>query len=89
MVARECLIAYLILLAFRFGGRKFLDVMHPSESSLSIAGSVILFMIGINMVFKTKRKTKGVRKKGVRVIILTFSKTIHHDPFYRRRYKRH
>ncbi|MFN8988043.1 MAG: MarC family protein, partial [Burkholderiales bacterium] len=57
VVARECLIAYLILLAFMFGGRQFLDVMHLSEISLSIAGGVILFMIAINMVFK---KADGV-----------------------------
>ena len=53
IVIRECFIAYLILLAFMFGGRQFLDVMNLSEISLSIAGGVILFMIAINMVFKS------------------------------------
>ncbi|MBP8119804.1 MAG: MarC family protein [Burkholderiales bacterium] len=59
VVARECFIAYLILLAFMFGGRQFLDVMHLSEISLSIAGGVILFMIAINMVFKTSDSVFG------------------------------
>ncbi len=59
VVARECFIAYLILLAFMFGGRQFLDVMHLSEISLSIAGGVILFMIAINMVFKSSDSVFG------------------------------
>ncbi len=67
VVARECLIAYLILLAFMFGGRQFLDVMHLSEISLSIAGGVILFMIAINMVFKS---TESV-----------FGESLDHEPF--------
>ena len=56
---RECVIAYFILLAFMFGGRQFLDVMHLSEISLSIAGGVILFMIAINMVFKSSESVFG------------------------------
>ena len=67
VVARECMIAYLILLAFMFGGRQFLDVMHLSEISLSIAGGVILFMIAINMVFKS---TESV-----------FGESLDHEPF--------
>ena len=67
VVARECLIAYLILLAFMFGGRQFLDVMHLSEISLSIAGGVILFMIAIRMVFKSP---EGI-----------FGDTLDHEPF--------
>lgn len=67
VVARECLIAYLILLGFMFGGRQFLDVMHLSEISLSIAGGVILFMIAINMVFKS---TESV-----------FGESLDHEPF--------
>lgn len=67
VVARECLIAYLILLAFMFGGRQFLDVMHLSEISLSIAGGVILFMIAINMVFKSSESV--------------FGESLDHEPF--------
>ncbi len=32
-------------------GQAILDLMHLSETSLSIAGGVILFMIAIRMVF--------------------------------------
>lgn len=51
VVLRECLIAYAVLLAFLFGGHAFLDLMHLSETSLSIAGGVILFLIALRMVF--------------------------------------
>ena len=51
VIVRECAIAFVILLVFMFFGRKFLEVMHLSETSLSIAGGVILFMIAIRMVF--------------------------------------
>jgi MarC family membrane protein len=51
IVARECAIAFVILLVFMLGGKQVLDVMHLSASSLSIAGGVILFMIAIRMVF--------------------------------------
>lgn len=67
VVVRECFIAYLILLAFMFGGRQFLDVMHLSEISVSIAGGVILFMIAINMVFKS---AGGI-----------FGESLDHEPF--------
>ena len=51
VVLRECLIAYAVLLAFLLGGHTFLALMHLSETSLSIAGGVILFLIALRMVF--------------------------------------
>ena len=44
------LIALLILALFMVFGRKVLEFMHLSETSLSIAGGIILFMIAIRMV---------------------------------------
>ena len=67
IVVRECVIAYGILILFMFFGQRFLDVMHLSEISVSIAGGVILFMIAIRMVF---RSPEGV-----------FGDTIDHEPF--------
>ena len=40
-----------MLLVFLFGGHAFLDLMHLSETSLSIAGGLILFLIALRMVF--------------------------------------
>ncbi|HXX83944.1 MAG TPA: MarC family protein [Casimicrobiaceae bacterium] len=51
IVLRECLIAYGLLLVFLFGGHAFLALMHLSETSLTIAGGVILFLIALRMVF--------------------------------------
>lgn len=58
VVLRECLIAYGLLLAFMFGGHAFLTMMRLSETSLSIAGGVILFLIALKMVFS--RHPEGV-----------------------------
>ena len=51
VVLRECAAAYVILLAFMFGGQTFLRWLHLSEESLTIAGGIILFLIAIRMVF--------------------------------------
>jgi MarC family membrane protein len=51
IVLRECVAAYALLLAFLFGGQAFLRWLHLSETSLGIAGGVILFMIALRMVF--------------------------------------
>lgn len=51
IVCREMLIALAVLVAFLFCGRLVLDVLHVTESSLGIAGGIILFMIAVNMVF--------------------------------------
>ena len=59
VVVRECHIAYGLLLVFMFGGHGFLALMHLSQTSLSIAGGVILFMIAIRMVFAKLDGTFG------------------------------
>jgi MarC family membrane protein len=51
IVLRECAAAYVILLAFMMGGRTFLQWLHLTEESLTIAGGIILFLIAIRMVF--------------------------------------
>jgi MarC family membrane protein len=51
VVLRECLAAYVILLAFMLGGRTFLTWLQLSEASLAIAGGIILFLIALRMVF--------------------------------------
>jgi small neutral amino acid transporter SnatA (MarC family) len=62
-------IAYGILLAFMFGGRTFLHVMHLSEASLSIAGGVILFLISIRMVFGNPESLWGDVAQGEPFIV--------------------
>ncbi|WP_077037473.1 MarC family protein [Pelomonas sp. KK5] len=48
---REVGIAFLVLMAFMFGGGSFLEVMHLSERSLEVAGGVILAIIATRMIF--------------------------------------
>jgi multiple antibiotic resistance protein len=51
VIARELLIALAFLIAFLFGGRYVLDAIGISESSLTVAGGVILFLIALRMIF--------------------------------------
>ncbi len=69
VILRECGIAYAILLAFMFAGQKLLDVMHLSETSVSIAGGVILFMIAIRMVFAHPEGAFGPQARGEPLIV--------------------
>lgn len=69
VILRECLFAYLILLAFMFGGRTFLELMRLSEVSLSIAGGVILFLIALRMVFPSNEGVFGGAQDGEPMIV--------------------
>ena len=51
IIVRECAVAWGLLIAFLVGGKAFLSLMHLSETSLEIAGGVILFLIALRMVF--------------------------------------
>lgn len=69
VILRECLIASALLLLFMLFGRKVLDFMHLSETSLSIAGGVILFMIAIRMVFGHPEGAFGAPARGEPFIV--------------------
>ncbi|MCU0805434.1 MAG: MarC family protein [Burkholderiales bacterium] len=51
VVLRELAIAYAVLVLFLIGGGPLLALLNLSETSLSIAGGVILFLIALRMVF--------------------------------------
>ena len=51
IIIRELLIALFILLFFLFIGRFILQSLQISESSLGIAGGIMLFLIAIKMIF--------------------------------------
>ena len=69
VIVRECAIAYGMLVLFMMFGRKLLDIMRLSESALSIAGGVILFMVAIRMVFGSPSGIFGVAQKGEPLIV--------------------
>ena len=52
VIARECAIALIVLVLFVLFGRALLGVLGISDSSLTIAGGVILFLVALRMVFR-------------------------------------
>jgi multiple antibiotic resistance protein len=51
IVARELLFALIILLVFLFAGTSILNFLGLSQSSLSVAGGLLLFIIALRMIF--------------------------------------
>ena len=69
VILRECAIAFAILVLFMLFGNALLELMHLSETSLSIAGGVILFMIAIRMVFAHPEGAFGPHERGEPFIV--------------------
>ena len=59
VLARELLIALGVLMAFLWGGRYALELMHLRQESVSIAGGIVLFLIGIRMIFPPSEGLMG------------------------------
>ncbi len=51
VVIRELLIALAVLAAFLVGGQYILGLLQLKQESVSIGGGIVLFLIGIRMVF--------------------------------------
>jgi len=56
---RECLLGFGILVVFMLFGRVFLQALRLSETSLGIAGGIILFLIAVRMIFPTSEHLFG------------------------------
>lgn len=69
IIVRECIFAYAILLVFMFGGRAFLELLHLSDESLTIAGGVILFLIALRMVFPRAEGVFGAPHAGEPLLV--------------------
>lgn len=52
VIARECFIAYLILIVFALGGNRVMSLMHLSSYALGITGGIVLFIIALRMTFR-------------------------------------
>ena len=59
VLARELLIALVVLMLFLWGGQYALNVMHLRQESVSIAGCIVLFLIGVRMIFPTADGVMG------------------------------
>jgi MarC family membrane protein len=57
IIARECFIAFAVLLFFLFFGSIFLKIFGLKEESLRIAGGVILFLIALRMIFPSENNS--------------------------------
>jgi small neutral amino acid transporter SnatA (MarC family) len=51
VLARELLIALAVLMLFLWAGKYALEVMHLRQEAVAIAGGIVLFLIGIRMIF--------------------------------------
>ena len=69
IIVRECAIAYAILVLFVVSGRFLLDLLGLSESSLNIAGGVILFLIAVRMIFRGNEPIFGESLQGEPFIV--------------------
>ena len=59
ILARELILALIILYVFLFFGRQFLEALHLKQEAVSISGAVILFIIAIRMIFPSSKQQYG------------------------------
>ena len=69
VLVRELLIALAVLMLFLLAGKAILDAMHIRQESVSIAGGIVLFLIGIRMIFPTPEGILGELPDGEPFIV--------------------
>ncbi|KFN44969.1 membrane protein [Arenimonas oryziterrae DSM 21050 = YC6267] len=69
VLVRELLIALGVLFAFLWGGRYVLELMHLRQESVSIAGGIVLFLIGLKMIFPSPEGMFGESLEGEPFIV--------------------
>ena len=69
VLARELLIALIVLFGFLFGGQYILAALHLKAESVSITGGIILFLIGLRMVFPRPEGLFGEAEEGEPFIV--------------------
>jgi multiple antibiotic resistance protein len=69
VLVRELLIALGVLFAFLWGGRYVLEAMHLRQESVSIAGGIVLFLIGLKMIFPSPEGMFGEQLEGEPFIV--------------------
>jgi multiple antibiotic resistance protein len=69
VLARELLIALGVLMLFLWGGKYALELMHLRQESVSIAGGIVLFVIGLRMIFPRPEGLMGALPAGEPFIV--------------------
>ncbi len=69
VLVRELLIALVVLMGFLWGGKYVLELMHLRQESVAIAGGIVLFLIGIRMVFPRPEGLMGALPDGEPFIV--------------------
>ncbi len=69
VLARELLIALGVLILFLWCGKYALEAMHLRQESVSIAGGIVLFLIGIRMIFPPPEGLMGEIPEGEPFIV--------------------
>jgi MarC family membrane protein len=69
VIVRECAIALGVLLIFVVSGRALLELFGLSDRSLNLAGGVILFLIALRMIFRSREGIFGDTASGEPFIV--------------------
>ena len=69
VLARELLIALAVLFVFLLAGGWILKAMHLRQESVSIAVGIVLFLIGVKMIFPTAEGLLGEQPDGEPFIV--------------------
>ena len=69
VLIRELLIALVVLFIFLWAGRYVLAAMHLRQESVSIAGGIVLFLIGLKMIFPSPEGMFGETAEGEPFIV--------------------
>ncbi len=69
VLARELLIALAVLMLFLWFGPLVLELMHLRQESVAIAGGIILFLIGLRMIFPPPEGLMGEIPEGEPFIV--------------------
>lgn len=70
IIARELLIALVVLLLFNFFGDTIMALMGISQSALGVAGGTLLFLIAISMIFPRNHDAQEVKRSEPMIVPL-------------------
>ncbi len=69
IIIRDLLIALVILIIFLFAGERILNFLHLQKESVTIAGGIILLIIGLRLIFPNQDGVMGKQPGGEPFIV--------------------